>query len=271
MLTLTSASRVRKAIVALLALTALVVSSACIDYESGVAFNKDMTGKASFKMTMDLGPFVNNMVSAMSARGGGPPPDEMVSQLKTELATQLSGGMFDVEQLKKSLPAGVTLADSSQKMDELKIIMSFSFAFTDVTKLPLIELPPPTIQGANSIKAQQLKPFESLVFTIDDTTVTITEKSKAAETPTVESLATKAAAQSAVSQAKAQLDQLGMGDMLKGLSLRMAFKFDVPQTVIEQNATRKEGQTYIWEVKLDNFDSIDKMPDPPNIKLKFKK
>ena len=267
-------SRVRKFIVTLLLFVPLIVMSACMDYEAGVAFNKDLTGKATFKMTMDLSTFVNNLMGAMAARGGGPPQDEMVSQLKTELANQLSAGLFDAEQLKKNLPAGITLLDSSQKLDELKILMSFSFAFTDATKLPLLELPPPKLPtGATaSIGSNSMKPFENLVITSDDTTVSIVTKPKSETPSTSDPAATKAAALAAVSQAKTQLESQGMGDMLKGISFRMAMRFEVPQTVIEQNATRKEGDAYIWEVKIDSLDGLDKVPDQPlNIKLKFNK
>jgi hypothetical protein len=264
-----------KRIKAILLLLPILVACGCIDYESGVAFNKDLTGKATFKMTMDLAPFVTSMTGAMAARGGGPPPDEMTSMLKSQLATQMGSGMIDVEQLKKNLPAGVTLADSSQKLDDLKIIMNFAFAFTDATKLPLIEQPAPQLAGAGAMAANMasnpLKPFDSFVFTSDDTTMTITEKAKPDATPTADAAAAKAAAQSTMTQAKAQLDQLGMGDIQKNLSIRLAMRFDVPQTVIEQNATRKEGNAYIWEVKIDNVESFDKIPELPGVKLKFKK
>ena len=70
------------------------------------------------------------------------------------------------------------------------------------------------------------------------------------------------------------MDQLGMGDLLKNASIRVAFRFDVPQTVVEHNATKKDGQSYIWEMKLDSMtslDGLDKMPEPPKINLKIKK
>ena len=273
MLTRALVSLRKPALVVLLAVPFLL-TSACMDYEAGAVFNKDMTGKATFKMTMDLGPFVNNMAGAMAARGGGPPPEEMISQLKSELGSQLSTGLFDIEKLKKNLPAGVTLTDSAQKLDDLKVIMSFSFAFTDATKLPLIELPPPQLpSGATAtIGSNSLKPFDGLVFAADDTTMTIASKPKSDTPSGSDPEATKAAALAAVNQTKTQLEAAGMGDLLKGLKFRMAMRFEVPQTVIEQNATRKEGDAYIWEVKIDDFGALDKLPDQPlNVKLKFKK
>jgi len=240
--------------------------------ETGVAFNKDLTGKATFKMAMDLGPFLTQMIQTIGARGGEPPPAEMMPMLKAEMAKQLSGGMVDVDQMKAKLPAGVTLVDSSQKIDELKVMMAFTFGFTDFTKLALIEVP--MISRAQAIPgaaSDPLKPFD-FVITNDGSTISITTRAaeKAAEKP-ADAEKAKADALALAKEAKSQIDQLGIGEMLKGASVHMVMRFDIPHTIIEQNATRKEGQSYIWEVKLDSFDSLDKMPEPPVIKLKFKK
>ena len=261
----------RRLITVLLCLP-LLVAAGCLDMETGVAFNKDLTGKATFKMAMDLGPFLTQMMQTMGARGGEPPPVEMMPMLKAEMAKQLSGGMVDVDQMKAKLPAGVTLVDSSQKIDELKVMMAFTFGFTDFTKLALIEVP--MISRAQAIPgaaSDPLKPFD-FVITNDGSTISITTKAaeKATEKP-ADAEKAKADALALAKEAKSQIDQLGIGEMLKGASVHMVMRFDIPHTIIEQNATRKEGQSYIWEVKLDSFDSLDKMPEPPVIKLKFKK
>src|SRR5262249_6099346 len=123
-----------------------------------------------------------------------------------------------------------------------------------------------------SIASKSLKPFDGLVFTSDDTTMTIASKPKSDTPSGSDPEATKAAALAAVNQTRTQLEAAGMGDMLKGIKFRMAMRFEVPQTVIEQNATRKEGQAYIWEVKIDDFAALDKLSDQPlNVKLKFNK
>jgi hypothetical protein len=256
----------------------LVVTAGCLDYEAGIAFTKDMTGKASFKMTMDLEPFVTGMIQTIGARAGGPPPDDMMPMLKQQLSEQMGNGMIDVAQLKTKLPDGVTLLDSAQKFDELKLVMSFNFAFTDATKLPSISMPMIPRNGPMAAAtSQDMKPFENLQFVDDGKTLTITTKPKPVETPSADpdkSKADAAAAASALKDAKAQLEQLGMGDLLKNASMRVAFKFDVPQTVVEHNAPKKDGQSYIWEMKLESMgsmDSLDKMPEPPKINLKIKK
>lgn len=263
-----------KRLVTLLLCLPLFLTVGCLDVDTGVMFNKDLTGKATFKMAVDIGPFMKTMIDAMSGRAGEPPPPELIPMMKAEIAKQFSGGMVDVAQLKTKLPAGVTLADSSQKVEELTILMSFTFAFTDATKLPLIEVPmtqknSPMPAGAGP--QDPIKPFD-FVITDDGSTISITTKSaEKADAAAKDPEKAKAEAQAAAKEAKAQLDQLGMGDLLKGMTIRAAMRFDIPQTVLEQNATRKEGQSYFWEVKLDSLDSIDKMPDPPKVKLKIKK
>ena len=263
-----------KRLLAVLLFVSLGFSSGCLDYDSGISINKDLSGKATFKMVMDMEPFIMQMVKAMSGAAGEEPPAEFLPMMKAELSKQLGAGMFHVEVMKAKLPAGVTLADSVQKADELKLTMAFTFAFTDINKLPLIEVPMPTrAQAVPGAPQEPLKPFD-YVIKDDGTTITITTKAaeKAGDPAAAkDDEKKKAEALAAVNEAKSQLDQLGISEMLKGASIRMQMKFDIPQTVIEQNATRKDGQSYIWEMKLDSFDSIDKMPEPPAMKLKFNK
>ena len=261
-----------KRLIALILCLPVVLTAGCLDVDSGVSFNKDMTGKATFKMAVDLGPFMTSMIDALGGRGGEPPPPELLPMMKAEMAKQFSGGMVDVAQLKTKLPTGVTLADSSQKVEELKIIMSFTFAFTDATKLPLIEVPMSVKNSPVQTAATQdpLKPFD-FVITDDGSTISIITKEPEKTDATKDPEKAKADAAAIAKEAKSQLDQLGMGELLKGASLRMSTRFDIPQTVVEHNATRKDGQAYFWEIKLDSFDSFDKMPDPPKVKLKIKK
>lgn len=249
-------------------------ATACLDMEAGVAFNRDMTGKAAFKMSMDLGPFVANMMDAIAARAGTPPPADLAAQFQAQIATELGNGMIDVEQLKTTLPAGVTLADSSQTFNDMKMVMTFTFAFKDAAMLPQIALPQTSRPNMNGVPKSPLKPFEMFVFTDDGTTMSIATKPNAANGDAAagsDPAKAKDDAKAAMAQAKAQLDQAGLGSMLDGASITAAYRFDIPQTVIEHNATRKEGTTYIWEMKVDSITSFDKMPEPPTMKLKFKK
>lgn len=264
-----SLARARRLALGPLLLATVVIVSGCVDLESSVVFNKDLTGKATIALTMDFSAFVNSMAKTIAARSGGA-PKEIVSELKKELGDRTALTASDIVKLKQSMPAGVTLVDWSEKLDELKIVVTFAFAFTDATKLPLIKLPPPQVLGGadSLIVSKTLNPFDSLLIVSDDATMSITTKPKG-DTPATGPEVTRAEALTAMSQAKAQLESQGMGDALKSMGLRIAMRFQMPQSVIEHNATGKEGDAYVWEVKIDNFASLDKPPDLPVVKLKF--
>ena len=256
---------------AILLLCTVAVTSACLDYESGVTLNKDLSGKASFKMLIDLEPFVGQMVQAVSSRGGGPPMDDFATMMKAEMAKQFGSGMLDLAKMKAALPAGVTLVDSSDKLDGLKLTSVVTFGFTDITKLPSIEVPLRGETIGTSGPEEPIKPFE-YVITDDGTTISIATKVKE-QAPGEKASEEKdlADAMKKIKSAGSGLEAAGLGDMFKTMKFRFALRFEIPQTVIEHNATRKEGQAYIWELNLDSLLSIDKTPSPPQVKLKFKK
>ena len=234
----------------------LFAAVGCLDLESGVVLNRDLTGKASFKMTVDVTPFVTSAIRATAGTAG----ELSSSDLTAEIAKQFSGGVVDVAELKSKLPPGVTLADSSQKLEGLKMTMVFTFTFTDVSKLPLIEVP---MSKLNLVLRSPVVPFAFEVRD-DGATVSVDPRPPASDRA-------KAALAAARKDVTAEAEQLGLSSLLKNSSLRMSMRFDIPQEVIEHNAKRKEGQSYFWDMKVDSFESLDKMPDPPTIKLKFKK
>jgi hypothetical protein len=261
-------------LVLVLSLVLLVATAGCLDMEAGVAFNKDMTGTATFKMTMDMGAILNKVVDGMAARGGGPPPADLMPMLTSQLATQFGNGMVNVDELKKTLPEGVTLTNSSQSFADLKMVMNFAFAFKDASKLADIALvmTPPPGAGVPAGASPPIKPFDIFAIKDEGDTISIGMKAKEpAAGAAVDPEKAKADVKAAVNDAKSQLDQAGLGSILDGASMRVAYRFDVPQTVLEQNATRKEGTAYIWETKLDNVTSLDKLPEPTAMKLRFKK
>jgi hypothetical protein len=254
----------------------LVVTAGCLDYEAGIAFNKDMTGKASFKMTMDLGPFVTGMIQTMGARAGGPPPDDMMPMIKQQLADQMGNGMIDVAQLKAKLPEGVTLVDSAQKFDELKLVMSFGFAFTDATKLPSISTahdPAHRTDGGCGRSGHEAVREPSIRRRWQD--ADDHHEAEARRNAQCRRGQTKvdaaAAAQRSRKQSAAGTTRYGRSAQECQHASRSA---STCLTVVEHNAPKKDGQSYIWEMKLDSMglDGFpDKMPEPPKINLKIKK
>jgi hypothetical protein len=60
-----------------------------------------------------------------------------------------------------------------------------------------------------------------------------------------------------------------IGSMFKGL--RVAFKITAPFEVLEQNATRKEGNTLIWEYDVARLSTMTADQAKQGIKVRYKK
>jgi len=52
--------------------------------------------------------------------------------------------------------------------------------------------------------------------------------------------------------------------------LRVAWKIETPFTVLESNATRREGKTLIWEYTLETFEKMTPQQRAEGIRAKFK-
>ena len=63
--------------------------------------------------------------------------------------------------------------------------------------------------------------------------------------------------------------QKQMEEMFKGF--RIAFKITAPFDVLEQNATRKDGNTLIWEYDLKTIQTMKPEQLKQGIRVKYKK
>jgi len=240
----------RRLLLAAICLLAATFTSGCLDMEQSIVVNKDLTGKAGFKMSMNLEPFLAQMVTMMGGAGAAAPPPEAMEQIKQGLVSQFSSGMIDVEALKGSLPAGVTVVEAIQKIDGLTMIMNFSFAYTDIRKLPEITMMPrPGMGGA---EAKPIKPFEDLEFRDEGATLVIATKTPAPAAAGVDPQATGIGSLAEMLNEPGTKEMIaGLGDAIKGL--RVAIRIETPLTVTEHNAPAKVGAAMVWEQKIDSL------------------
>ena len=227
----------------------------CLDLEQSIVVNQDLTGRAGFKMSMNLEPFMKQMIEMIGARAGGPPPPDAIEQMKQGMATQLGNGIVDVDASKKSLPAGVTLIDATQKLDDMTMVMSFTFAYTDIRKLPEIMLVP-TASAAGTAR-KPIKPFDELEFRDEGANLVIATKTPV---PAAAGADPKATASNAgmLDSLMAELNQPGAKEMIGGMmeamkGMRVAIRIETPLTVVEHNAPAKVGGAMVWEQKLDQL------------------
>ena len=239
-------------------LLAATLTSGCLDMEQSIVINKDLTGRAGFKMSMNLEPLLAQMVQMMGGAGAAAPPPEAMEQIKQGVMTQFSSGMIDVEALKGSLPAGVTVVEAVQKVDGMTMVLNFSFAYTDIRKLPEIAMKPRA--GMGGAESKPIKPFEDLEFRDEGATLVIATKTPPPPVAGADPQADAAKAAGIASLAD-MLNEPGTKEMIAGLGdaikgLRVAIRIETPLTVIEHNAPAKVGAAMVWEQKIDSLNPV---------------
>jgi hypothetical protein len=232
------------------------LTAGCLDVDESIVLNKDLTGRAGFKVTMDMEPFANQMLQVQRTATGksGPPTAEDLAGLKEQMAGQLGDGLVDVESLKKNLPPGVTLVGATQKAEVFKLTLDFTFAFKDLLRLPEIALPGRSGLGPGG--STPMKPFEDLAFKDEGTTILITSTpTPAAAGPDAK---TSPAGAGAMGSLLKQLSQPGAAEMMGAMQeaikgIRLTFRLETPLTVVESNATGKDGTAMVWEKTFDHL------------------
>jgi hypothetical protein len=205
----------------------------------------------------------------MSGKEGEPTAAEIEQAKKEFLASKKTEkGPSPAEQkaeVEKSLPPGVRLLDGGVEDKDFKILAHFNFGFDDVAKLKQIKLGNPHAEGGEAPPPQPGTqnpfdtPFGDLRIDRQGDTLLLTTK------PT--------------NPMEKQSEEMGGGEMdpatkkqmeeaFKGL--RVAWKIETPFTVLESNATRREGKTLIWEYTLDTFEKMTPEQRAEGIRAKFR-
>ncbi len=231
----------------------------CFDFEESVNLNRDLSGTAALRMTVDMEamlPLVAGIDRSLSDKKGAPTQaeiDELRQQLVAQQADIDAKKQADEAALAKSLPPGVKLLSSSVDQQGMKASERFQLGFDDVRKLSKITLPgdgmpmatsggvAESIPGGTAALYQQ--PFSGLSVVDEGKTWLIT---LVGADP-----ATQLKAETADAAALSE----GMKKQLAVLidTARFTLRLDTPFQVVETNATRRDGRTLIWELKGGNL------------------
>ena len=237
---------------------------ACFNVEQALKLNQDMSGEVGFSMTMDMEPMMLVMMSMqreMSGQKGDPTPAEIEKAKKEFLAsgkTKTSQNLPQKAEMEKNLPPGVRLLDTSVKEDGLKMTARFNFGFDNVSKLSQIQMPSKEGAGPGG-----KNPFEQpFPFQIKDegSTLLLTMETK-----------------NPVAEQKAETSQMKLDSALQKRiedafkNLRIAFKLETPLTVVDHNATRKDGQTLYWEYDLKTIEKMTPAQLAQGVRVRLRK
>jgi hypothetical protein len=253
-----------RTLAALLLLASAPFVTGCFDIEQTLTLERNLSGKAGFSMKVDMEPmvpFMAQMKRSMEGKEGPPTAAELAAGRKEMLASSktTTTGDFDKEkkEFEKSLPRGVTLLDASVKDDGLRMAVSMTFGFDQVSKLSAIKMQKKDGNAAGPATPAD-SPFDGLLVKDEGATILVTSKP---QNPMAE------AKEQAPSGDPAMEKQIM--DLFKGL--RVAFKITAPFAIVEHNAHRKEGNTLIWEFNLESFSKLTPEQLSQGIRVRYKK
>lgn len=253
----------KKAIVVLSLALVSFFATGCFEIEQSINLKKDLSGTADFHLGVDLEPMVVVMAQFGREMEGkkGPMTAAELAQAKADFKKQSKSKKSESEQpsradIEKQLPKGVKLLDFSATERDFGMDTNFKFGFDNLHSLIGVKLPS---KGDDPSKKNVIDtPFEGLELIEKGGTITLqtkpvnpaeSVKEQAADAPKLD-----AATEKMVKQA---FDKM-----------RVAYRITAPFTIVSHNATRREGDTLIWEYDMKRFEQMAKSSKPDDMQVK---
>jgi hypothetical protein len=220
------------------------LAAGCMQFEYGITLEEDLSGTADVDIRVDLDRVAYMSAYIQNAFGGegGEPSAEQIEEARQEILTEMDENEdFNEESLRAEiepdLPDGVELVYVRVNRDELLTTMNMRFAFDHVDKLKEIRLDDDD-EGDDEGAPIDAEPFRELeIIEEGDEIIIRSEPINPME----------------------EMDELPWvsDDMMDKLLEGFAITFTVtsPFNVEEHNATRKNGNTLVWEFNLETLKS----------------
>jgi len=243
---------IMKKTLALLSVLSVVLLTGCFEIEQSIQLNRDLSGTADFHLGVDLEPMVVVMAQFGKEMEGksGPLTKEELAKAKAEFkksAKKSEGEEPTRADIEKSLPKGVTLLGYGMKEREFGVDTDFQFGFQKLSQLVGVKLP--SKKGGDPTQKNVIdSPFEGLELSEKGDTFTLRTKPQN-PTAAVEKQAENAP------KLDAEAEKLVRDAFSK---MRVAYRITSPFTIVSHNATRREGNTLIWEYDLESFEKMEK-------------
>lgn len=256
----------KRLLVALLALSL----TACFEIDQSIHLQKDLSGTADFHLGVDLEPMVLVMAQFAREMEGkkGPVTAEELAKAKAEFKKSSKGEGAAVgndrvrEEINRNLPDGVKLLDFRMTDREFGMSSRFQFGFDRLSHLVGVKLPSENEDPARKNVVES--PFEGLEVVESGDTFTIRTK------PINPAEAVKEEAKDApkLDAATEKLIRDAFGKM------RVTYRITAPFTVVSHNATRREGNTLVWEYDFARFEELSRSnlgPDDLGVRVTYKR
>ena len=222
-------------------------AAGCMQFEYGITLEEDLSGTADVDLAIDLDrvAYMSAYIQNAFAGEGGEPTDEQIQEAREEILAEVDEDEdFSVEsmraEIEPDLPDGVELVDANVNRKDLLTTVNMQFAFDHVDKLKEIHLDADD-EGDDSGAPVDSEPFENLEIIEDGDRIII----RSEPINPVE-----------------ELDEMGempfvSDEMIEKLlqGFGVTFSITTPFEVEEHNATRKDGETLVWEFNLETLKS----------------
>lgn len=228
----------------------LVFFAGCFEIEQSIDLQNDLSGTAGFHLDVDAEPLIAVMAQFAREMEGktGPATAEELAKAKADFrkAKSRSTGEVSRAEIEASLPEGVTLIDHAITERELGMASDFRFGFERLSQLVGVRLPS---QGSDPMETRVIdSPFEALEVSEAPGTITIRAK---AQNP-AQSVREHARNAPKLQAATERLVRDAFGRM------RVTYRITAPFAVVSHNATRREGNTLIWQYDMETFERMQK-------------
>ena len=249
-------------------------ATGCFEVEQSIELKKDLSGTANFRLGVDMEPMITIMAKMQKEMSGDKSPltPADIAAAKADFKKNKKTTTTTKEDPRKDveggLPPGVKLLDVAVDEKEFGVTTNLKFAFDKLSSLVGVKLGKKTDDGAppDPMKKSIIDtPFEGLELSETASTISIhTKPQNPAEKVTAEA-----------NQQGPKLDpetEKMMNDAFK--KMRVAWKITAPFQVVSTNATRKEGNTLIWEYdfeKLQKLAASSKGLDDLGVQVTYKK
>ncbi len=226
----------------------LLLLNGCIEIDQGIVVDRNLRGTADLLIGIDLFPMflIGEHVAGNQEGKAFPPSEAELEELRADFKKRSPDAErlpLDLEQMNAEMPEGVRVLAADAKSDT-KVVSSFRFEFDHLSKLVGIKTPRLT-KDDDFPRAIVASPFEGLVVTEKGGIISIRS------TPL--NLADKVIEQESDPKKRETLE-----DVLKISKPRFSFRITAPFGVVSHNATRRDGNTLIWEYDLKRFEEMSK-------------
>jgi hypothetical protein len=244
----------------LIAALFVLFGTGCFEVEQSIELKRDLSGTANFKLGVDMEPMVMIMAKVQKEMSGDKSPltKAEIAKAKADFKKNEKKSTTETEDPRKQaeggLPPGVKLLDVSVNEKEFGVTTNMKFAFDKISSLVGVKLGTKKEEGAPADPTKKSildTPFQGLEISETARTISIHTK------PQNPAEKVKAEASQQGPKMDAETEKM-MNDAFK--NLRVAWKITAPFEVVSSNATRKEGNTLIWEY---DFEKLQKLASSP--------